>query len=127
MEQIQEFGLPPKTKRRDLSDEEASALRRLVGKLAWPARHVLPSLAYGATGLAQQGEESTTDAILAANETTREAQRVEASPCGVLRNGIRDLPRPMAVAPVDASLANEDGRKSQTGAINLLNDEKGAE
>jgi hypothetical protein len=114
-------------KRKDediLSDEETTAHRSALMKLAWPVRHVLPQLSYSVSFLASKVTEATVSDMKHLNSIVKEAKSADAQGQALIRFTPLDLDNLLVVTPFDASFAKEEGMKSQSGFMSLLTDRR---
>jgi len=105
---------------RNLEKAELTQYKSLLAKVRWPVARVAPQLAYSVSALAQGGDGKTVTHVRALNELVKRLQTLKIDGGACLRLHPLDLGKAQVVTVMDASFANEEGKKSQCGFINLI-------
>jgi len=108
---------------RVLSESEKGTLRSNVMKLAWPARKILPQVLYDTSVLASAINKATVGDVKAYNAAVVKAKKAVTDGTSKFYYKAIDLKTAIIVTTVDASFANEAGRRSQLGFVTLISDE----
>ena len=102
---------------------DTTPLRSLIMKMAWPARKVLSTIAYGVSVAAQQVTTATVELARTCNKLLATAKaEVAAGRCQQTYRRV-DLGRPCIVTFFDASYGQESDGHSQAGFYSLATDE----
>ena len=105
---------------RDLTKEERRTYKSYLAKARWPIAKLAPELMYGISALAQGKTAKKVVHVRALNEIIDRLHAMKAKGLARLRFVPMDLNNIALVTVMDASFANEPGRKSQAGLISLM-------
>ena len=104
---------------RDLNNKEMTEFKSYLAKARWPVAKLAPELVYGISALAQGEPIKQILHVKALNEIIDKLHKMREDGLARLRIQPMNLDEATLVTVMDASFANEPGKKSQGGFFNL--------